>query len=179
MADDVRYSKRLSLWLRHEPAAGGLSLDESGWTETAQVLAALERVGLGGGEPRLHRVIRENDKQRFELSKDGRRIRARQGHSIAVALDWPETAPPELLFHGTAAKALEGIRADGLKPMARHHVHLSPDEETARKVGSRRGAPVILTVRAAAMAAEGRRFYLTANNVWLTDAVPPEFILGL
>ena len=179
MADDVRFSKRLSLWLRHKPEAGGLSLDESGWAETAQVLAALERVGLGGGESRLLRVVRENDKQRFELSQDGRRIRARQGHSVAVALDWPEAAPPEFLFHGTVAKALDAIRAEGLKPMARHHVHLSPDEETARKVGARRGQPVILTVRAGAMAAEGRRFYLTANHVWLTDAVPPEFILGL
>ena len=179
MSDDVRFSKRLSLWLRHKPEAGGLSLDESGWAETARVLAALERAGLGGGEPRLRRVLRDNDKQRFELSEDGLRIRARQGHSVEVELGWPEKVPPQLLFHGTTAKALDPIRAEGLKPMARHHVHLSPDEETARRVGSRRGAPVILTVRAGAMAAEGRRFYLTANGVWLTDSVPPEFILGL
>lgn len=179
MTSDVRYSKRLSLWLRHRPDAAGLVLDDSGWAETAKVLAALERVGERGGVERLHRVIADSDKQRYELSGDGSRIRARQGHSVDVDLGWPEAAPPELLFHGTAPKALDSIRAEGLKPMARHHVHLSPDEETARKVGARRGEPVILTVRAAAMAADGYRFYLTANQVWLTDAVPSEFIIGL
>jgi putative RNA 2'-phosphotransferase len=175
--DDVKYSKRLSFWLRHRPETGGLSLGASGWTDTAALLAALERAGFGGGESRLHRVVRDSDKQRFGLSEDGARIRARQGHSVTVALGWPEAAPPEFLYHGTTAKALDAIRAEGLKSMARHHVHLSPDEATARKVGARRGAPVILTVRAGAMAAAGRTFYLTANGVWLTDGVPPEFIL--
>lgn len=180
MADgDVTFSKKLSLWLRHRPEAAGLGLDEAGWAETEKVLAALARAGLGGGEARLHRVVRDSDKQRFELSEDGSRIRARQGHSVEVELGWPEAAPPERLYHGTAPRALDAIRAEGLKPMARHHVHLSPDEATARKVGARRGQPVILTVRAGEMGAAGRRFYLTANQVWLTDAVPPEFIDGL
>lgn len=177
--DKIALSKRLSLWLRHRPEAAGLALDGSGWADTAAVLHALGRAGFRGGAAQLHEVVRNNDKQRFELSADGSRIRARQGHSVAVALDWPERAPPETLYHGTVARALPAIRAEGLKPMARHHVHLSPDEETARKVGGRRGEPVILAISAQAMAAAGRRFYLTANDVWLTDTVPREFIRGL
>ncbi|MFS2110648.1 RNA 2'-phosphotransferase [Sphingomonas sp. Sphisp140] len=174
--DDVRLSKTLSLWLRHQPEAGGLTLDPQGWTEVDAVLAALARSGTGRGWDDLLRVVEESDKQRFELSADTARIRARQGHSVEVALDWPRADPPELLWHGTVARFLPAILAEGLKPMRRHHVHLSGDLDTAMRVGRRRGAPVILAVRAAALAATGRDFLLTSNGVWLTEAVPPAFL---
>jgi putative RNA 2'-phosphotransferase len=140
------------------------------------VLAALAASGTSGGRERLHAVITTNDKQRFELSPDGSRIRARQGHSVAVALDWPQRDPPQLLYHGTVARFLPAILAEGLKPMKRHHVHLSPDEETARKVGARRGSPVILRIAAGRMAAAGQPFFLTGNGVWLTERVAPEYL---
>lgn len=174
--DEVRLSKTLSLWLRHQPEAGGLTLDPQGWTEVDAVLAALERAGTGRGWEDLLRVVEESDKQRFELSGDASRIRARQGHSVEVALDWPRADPPELLWHGTVARFLPAILAEGLKPMRRHHVHLSGDLDTATRVGQRRGAPVILAVRAAALAETGRDFFLTSNGVWLTEAVPPAFL---
>lgn len=174
--DDVRLSKTLSLWLRHQPEAGGLTLDPQGWTEVDAVLAALARAGTGRGWDDLLRVVEESDKQRFELSGDAARIRARQGHSVEVALDWPRTDPPELLWHGTVARFLPAILAEGLKPMRRHHVHLSGDLDTATRVGQRRGAPVILAVRAAVLADTGRDFFLTSNGVWLTEAVPPAFL---
>jgi putative RNA 2'-phosphotransferase len=169
-------SKRLSLWLRHKPEAAGLELDEAGWTDVDAVLAALARSGAPGGRGLLDQVIAGNDKQRFELSPDGSRIRARQGHSVPVRLDWPRCEPPEHLYHGTVERFLPAILTEGLKPMKRHHVHLSPDAETARKVGARRGAPVILRVGSAAMAAAGHSFFLTANGVWLTALVAPEYI---
>ncbi|MCH7861193.1 MAG: hypothetical protein IH998_05765 [Proteobacteria bacterium] len=43
-------------------------------------------------------------------------------------------------------------------------------------MGQRRGAPVLLAVRAAALAETGRDFFLTSNGVWLTEAVPPAFL---
>jgi putative RNA 2'-phosphotransferase len=166
----------LSLWLRHRPEAAALELDESGWADVDAVLKALGASGMSGGRERLDRVIATNDKQRFELSPDGTRIRARQGHSVAVELDWPRRDPPEHLYHGTVDRFLAAIRAEGLLPMRRHHVHLSPDAATARKVGARRGAPVILRIRSGAMAAAGQPFFFTANGVWLTAHVAPEFI---
>jgi putative RNA 2'-phosphotransferase len=169
-------SKLLSLWLRHRPEAAGLALDEAGWADVDAVLAALAASGMTGGRGRLEQVIATNDKQRFELSADGTRIRARQGHSVSVALDWPRRDPPPLLYHGTAARFLPAILTEGLKPMKRHHVHLSPDEETARKVGARRGPPAILRVASGRMAAAGEPFFLTANGVWLTARVAPEYI---
>jgi len=176
MSADRQLSKTLSYWLRHKPDAAGLALDPHGWAEVAAVLAALGRKGLSCDIARLHATVASNDKQRFELSPDGARIRARQGHSVAIAHDWPAASPPELLYHGTVERFLPPIRAEGLKPMGRHHVHLSPDIDTAARVGARRGPPVILAVRAAAMAAEGHAFLLTSNHVWLTDHVPPAFL---
>lgn len=176
MPDDVRLSKLLSKWLRHDPASAGLVLDAQGWTGVDDLLAALTRAQAGCDWERLLRIVEASDKQRFELSGDAARIRARQGHSVAVELDWPEREPPAILYHGTVERFIAAIMAEGLRPMARHHVHLSPDEETAQRVGARRGKPVILRVQAGRMFAEGRRFQLTSNGVWLTEHVPPEYI---
>ena len=124
-------------------------------------------------------MVEGNDKQRFEFSPDGARIRARQGHSIDVELDWPAVAPPEFLYHGTVERFFAAILAEGLRPMKRHHVHLSPDVATAQVVGARRGEAVILEIAAGAMAAAGNVFYLTGNGVWLTDSVEPRYIRRL
>ncbi len=179
MSETRRTSKRLSYWLRHRPDAAGLTLDAAGWTEVEQVLAALRRAALPAGSEDLQALVAASDKQRFELSPDGTRIRARQGHSVPVELDWPVVPPPDLLFHGTVERFLPAILAEGLRPMRRHHVHLSPDVPTARAVGSRRGEPVILEVAAARMAAAGHLFRLTGNGVWLADHVPPDFLRPL
>jgi putative RNA 2'-phosphotransferase len=176
MTDDVRISKSLSYWLRHRPEAGGLELDEAGWATTASVLEALRRSGIECDEARLEAMVRRSDKQRFEYSSDGGAIRARQGHSVEVDLGWPSAEPPPFLYHGTVDRFLPAIMLEGLRPMKRHHVHLSPDVETALRVGSRRGSPVVLRIDSGAMARQGRVFYLTANHVWLTEHVPPEFI---
>jgi putative RNA 2'-phosphotransferase len=172
MPDDVRLSKRLSLWLRHQPEAGGLTLDAQGWTEVDGVLAGLARAGMPIEWSRLLRLVEESDKQRFELSADASRVRARQGHSVAVDLDWPRTTPPALLYHGTVERAIPAILAEGLRPMGRHHVHLSPDIPTATRVAARRGSPVILAIQAGALAEAGQVFLLTGNGVWLTNHVP-------
>jgi putative RNA 2'-phosphotransferase len=176
MADTRRISKTLAYWLRHKPDAGGLALDGSGWAQVEDVFAALARAGVTDRIEELRRTVDENDKNRFELSDDGRSIRARQGHSLAVDLDWPPADPPEFLFHGTVERFLEPIFAEGLRPMARHHVHLSPDVATASAVGARRGEAVILRVAAGRMAADGHVFRLSGNQVWLTDRVPPDYL---
>jgi putative RNA 2'-phosphotransferase len=174
--EDRRLSKTLSYWLRHRPDAGALVLDAQGWADVGAVLAALERSRNPASVDRLRTMIDRNDKQRFELSADARRIRARQGHSVGVALGWPSVVPPDLLYHGTVGRNLDAILTQGLRPMQRHHVHLSPDAETARRVGARRGPPVILGVKAGELNAGGTPFFLTANQVWLVEAVPPHFI---
>lgn len=167
-------SKTLSYWLRHAPEAGGITLDSSGWAQVTKVRDALSSEGLD--PTMLEDTVAENDKQRFELSVDGSRIRARQGHSVKVDSDWPITTPPEWLFHGTVERFLESIFTEGLRPMNRHHVHLSPDIETANRVAKRRGDPIILRVAAVSMTGTGAVFRLSSNGVWLVDAVPPAYL---
>jgi putative RNA 2'-phosphotransferase len=176
MADDAQISKTLSYWLRHRPDAAGIVLDDAGWAPVDAVLAALDTQMPGTDWDRLLDIVERSDKQRFELSGDVERIRARQGHSVQVTGDWPVTQPPETLFHGTVERFLPTILDEGLKPMLRHHVHLSSDVVTARKVGARRGKPIILVVQAARLASDGAVFRLTSNGVWLVEHVPAGFI---
>lgn len=169
-------SKYLTRHLRHRPDAIGLILDDAGWVDVAALLAACARAGFPISRAELDHVVAVNDKQRFGFDETRQRIRANQGHTVPVDLGLEITPPPPVLYHGTVAPALPSIRAEGLRPMARHDVHLSPDVETATRVGARRGRPVILTVDAAAMVAAGHNFRRSVNGVWLTEAVAAEFI---
>lgn len=177
MPDDlVRASKFLSLVLRHKPETIGLELDANGWADVDTLLRRSVEAGVPLTPLTLGRLVAESDKQRFALSEDGTRVRANQGHSVEVDLELKAVTPPGELFHGTATRFLVSIRERGLIPGSRQHVHLSADVATAEAVGRRHGRAVVLRVDAAAMAAAGRVFYLSANGVWLTDAVPPEFL---
>jgi putative RNA 2'-phosphotransferase len=176
-AKHTSLSKFLSLVLRHRPSVVGLSLDAQGWADVDELLARCHAHGRSFDRATLDEMVATNPKQRFAFSDDKRRIRASQGHSVDVELGYEAAIPPARLFHGTVAGVLAAIRAEGLRKMRRHHVHLSADEATARLVGARRGAPVILTVDAAAMHTAKHVFYVSANGVWLTEAVPPEFLV--
>ncbi|MFB7664757.1 RNA 2'-phosphotransferase [Kitasatospora sp. NPDC056138] len=172
----VKTSKLLSRVLRHAPDSVGVTLDGNGWVRVDTLLAALARHGRRIGRAELDVVVETNNKRRFAYSEDGRSIRASQGHSVPVDLALPTTQPPPVLYHGTTGRALEAIFREGLRPMSRQDVHLSVDTETAVRVGSRHGRPVVLAVDAAAMAAAGHLFRVSANGVWLTDAVPPGYL---
>lgn len=172
----VKISKYLARHLRHQPDRLGITLDPAGWVDVAELLAACRAQGLPLTAAELEEVVETNDKRRFAFSEDGLRLRANQGHTVEVDLGLPPAAPPPLLYHGTVARFVDAILREGLLPMDRHDVHLSPDTGTARKVGSRRGAPVVLAVDAAAMAADGHEFRVTANGVWLIPAVPPAYL---
>jgi putative RNA 2'-phosphotransferase len=172
----VRISKFLSQILRHRPDKIGLSLDENGWADVAELLEKAAEKGTVIDRETLQLVVDTNDKKRFAFSDDGLRIRASQGHSIDIDLDLKPQAPPEILFHGTAESSLKSIRREGLLPMRRQHVHLSKDLETAQKVGGRHGKAVVLTIQTGEMARQRYKFYLSDNGVWLTDSVPAAFI---
>jgi putative RNA 2'-phosphotransferase len=175
-ADLVRLSKFLSLVLRHKPEEIGLTLDEQGWADLADLIDRANRRGVALTRELVERIVATNDKKRFALSPDGAKIRANQGHSVEVDLGLEPRQPPELLFHGTATRFLPGIREKGLLPGKRQHVHLSLDEPTAITVGRRHGKPVVLRVRSGEMYRAGHAFYLAANGVWLTERVPLAFL---
>ncbi|WP_427452819.1 RNA 2'-phosphotransferase [Litorimonas sp. WD9-15] len=166
-------SKHLSYILRHKPDAIGLTLDPQGWADIDELISKSPK--------RLTRdliseIVENNDKQRFIISEECSRIRANQGHSISIDLGLKPTAPPDILYHGTATRFLDAILEQGLKKMNRQHVHLSADLETATKVGTRHGKVVILFVDTRAMVREGHDFYISNNGVWLTNHVPPQYL---
>lgn len=169
-------SKFLSLILRHNPSKIGLKLDENGWADVAELINKANKHRNQLDIETLREVVVTNDKKRFAFNEDETKIRANQGHSIQVDLEYKALQPPEFLYHGTVGKFREDIKKKGLLKMSRHHVHLSEELETATKVGSRRGVPIILTVRSGDMYRNGIAFYQSDNGVWLTDAVAPEFI---
>jgi putative RNA 2'-phosphotransferase len=172
----TRISKLLSLVLRHQPEAIGLELDEAGWVDVESLVEGCATHGKAITREILAEVVATSPKQRFAFSDDGRRIRASQGHSVDVQLGYDPCQPPAQLFHGTVDRFLPAIRERGLTRMQRHHVHLSPDRETATTVGERRGKPIILVIDAGRMARDGFDFFVSANGVWLTEHVPPEYI---
>ncbi|RAJ44062.1 putative RNA 2'-phosphotransferase [Kitasatospora sp. SolWspMP-SS2h] len=172
----VKASRTLSRILRHDPGSVGVALDPAGWVEVDALLAALGRHGRPLSRAELDHVVATNDKRRFAYSADGRSIRASQGHTVEVDLGLPAAVPPDVLFHGTAERTLRFVLAEGLRPMSRRDVHLSADAGTAVRVGSRHGRPVVLEVDAAAMARDGHAFRVSANGVWLTDAVPVAYL---
>jgi putative RNA 2'-phosphotransferase len=175
--ETTHISKLLSLVLRHNPSHLGISLDEEGWTDVDILLHKIQEKRIEIDFDMLLYIVESNNKKRFAFNEDLTKIRASQGHSVEVNLQYESVVPPKILFHGTATRFIESIKETGLEKQSRLHVHLSSNEETALKVGQRHGKPVILQVKALEMSKKGFVFHLSENNVWLTDHVPIEFIM--
>ena len=170
-------SKFISLILRHKPETIDITLDEHGWADVRELIDGVNKAGGHSLDVEtLEEIVRTDEKQRYSFSEDHTLIRANQGHSIPVDVELEEKTPPDILWHGTGEKYVPSIDRQGLLPKSRLYVHLSSDAETAKAVGSRHGRPVIYTVDCRKMAEDGYRFFLSANGVWLTKAVPPEYL---
>jgi putative RNA 2'-phosphotransferase len=169
-------SKFLSYVLRHHPELINLNLDENGWANVDELIAKSTNDSQGFTFEELDEIVETNDKKRFIFNEDKTRIRANQGHSIDINLALIPQQPPEFLYHGTAQGNINSILEKGIEKRSRQHVHLSQDKETASKVGMRHGKPVILTINTQKMFEDGLEFYLSENNVWLTDFVDIKYI---
>lgn len=172
----TKLSKFLSLILRHAPETIDLDLDENGWVNVKDLLEKSKLEGNSFTFAELEEIVTTNDKKRFSFDETKTKIRANQGHSLDVEIEFEQKMPPEILYHGTAERNVGAIFAGGLQKMKRHNVHLSADTETARKVGARYGKPVIFEIDTKAMLAENHEFFVSVNGVWLTDEVPPKFL---
>jgi putative RNA 2'-phosphotransferase len=172
----TRISRYLARHLRHEPQRIGLTLLPGGWVPVDDLLDACRAHQFALTREELEAVVAQNDKQRFAFDETGTHIRANQGHSVEVDLQLEAVQPPTVLFHGTSQRVSAAIEQMGILKMSRHHVHLSEDIETVLRVGARHGVPVVFRVDAARMAADGHRFFRSANGVWLTDHVPALYV---
>jgi len=171
--DISQISKYLSYILRHKPESIGLVLDNNGWANIDELISKTKEFVLT--KEILNEVVKTSDKQRF-IIKDNT-IRANQGHSIDIDLNVLSTNPPSLLYHGTAIKNIDRIMQEGIKSMSRQYVHLSADKQTAVNVAQRHGKPIVMQIDCRTMYEDGYKFYLSENNVWLTDYIPPKYIV--
>ena len=169
-------SKFISLILRHKPDAAGITLDEHGWADVAELTEGINNRGIYIDRDILDEIVRTDNKQRYSYNEDGTKIRANQGHSINVDVELKEMCPPDILYHGTGKKSVASINEQGLKRMERMYVHLSADKETAVKVGKRHGEPFVYIVRSKEMYNDGKQFFLSENGVWLTKEVPVKYL---
>lgn len=169
----IQTGKYLALLLRHNPGSIGLELDKNGWADIDELIKKSKRPLT---RDIIEEIVQTNNKKRYVISDEGSRIRASQGHSIKVDLEMEEKEPPKYLYHGTATRSVGSILKSGIEKRGRQDVHLSDNEETAISVGKRHGKPFVLRIKAEEMYKKGHKFRLSANKVWLTEKVPPEFI---
>lgn len=170
-------SKFLSLVLRHKPETIGIRLDENGWADVEVLIEKAGIYGVSFDKEILKEVVTTNSKKRFAFNEAMDKIRASQGHSVAIDLGYSNQKPPEILYHGTGEKSVPSILSTGLEKRGRQHVHLSNDRATAIRVGERHGRPFVFKVLAGQMYDDGFIFYLSDNSVWLTDNVPAKYLL--
>lgn len=177
--ENIRISKFLSLVLRHKPESIGIRLDENGWTNLETLINHFNESGTPVSKEIIRYVVEKNSKKRFAFNEDETMIRANQGHSVEIELGYAPVEPPAVLYHGTPETAVNRILENGIQKRERHHVHMSADIDTAKSVGQRYGKPVILQIEAHKMHEDGFHFFVSENHVWLTNDVPPRYIIVL
>ncbi len=174
----IKLSKFMSYILRHHPERVGLTLDEEGFVSVDELAKAIASTPGWGWVERHHlmQVVTGDPKGRFQVVGD--KIRAAYGHSVELSIKYKPIKPPEILYHGTARRAIPAIKREGLKPQKRRYVHLSADEDMAFEVGRRHDEnPVLLKIKAREAYRAGIFFTKAAPNVFLSDPIPPEFII--
>lgn len=169
-------SKFLSLVLRHQPETIGIQLDQNGWADINELIEKANNHGIEFDRETLNHIVETNSKKRFAFNDGYDKVRASQGHSVAIELGYTNQKPPKILYHGTGEKSVQSILDSGLIKRSRQHVHLSSDIETALKVGQRHGKPFVFKVLAEQMYLDNFPFFISDNGVWLTDNVPPKYL---
>ena len=172
---EINTGKFIALILRHKPEVIGIHLDEHGWANVDELIAGISKT-QEFNMAMLEEIVRTDNKQRYSFNDDKTKIRANQGHSIPVDVELTQKTPPDVLWHGTGEKYVYSIEVQGLIPKTRLYVHLSSDPDTAIKVGSRHGKPVVYEVATGAMQKDGYVFFQSVNGVWLTKHVPVKYL---
>ena len=176
--DLKKLSKFLAVILRHNPDDFGVTLDEHGFTSLDPVWQAIQKkYGQRFNYADLETVVAgdQTGKKRYEI-KHGQ-IRAMYGHSQIREIEYMPAIPPEMLYHGTNAKAVEHIRKEGLTAQNRQYVHLTTSHKNATNVAKRRTHnPVMLKIRAKEAHDAGLVFHHAETEHYLARNIPPEYI---
>lgn len=174
-------SKYLCYLLRHKPESISLTMDRHGWVNIDELISKINRTEKHRTDwKQIKAIVDNDDKGRFRISDDSKRIKACQGHSIPwVEPELEQRTPPKYLYHGTTAEAYCEIeRCGAVLKMSRHAVHLHEDELMAWQVACRRKnkTPIVLKVDSGTMAEQGIVFSISENSVWFCDQIPIEYV---
>lgn len=168
---NIQKGREIAYLLRHTLDL----IDGKGW---ANINDLLKVINISRSE--LQVIIDTNDKKRYEVSINGLKIRALQGHSVDVDVELEEEIPDIELYHGTSSFFIDSIMRDGISSKTRKHVHLSSDIDTALKSGKRHGGePKLLVLDIKSMIGDGIIFYHSRNDVWLTEYVSTKYIINI
>lgn len=171
--DKNERSKYLALILRHKPELVNVELMKDGWVDLQKLIRNTDFT-----MNELEDIVKSDNKGRYQFSNDKKYIRAVQGHSKKVDIEFKEFIPTKELYHGTSERFLESILKDGIKKMNRQYVHLSINEDIAMNVGKRHGKPIVIEINAIEMRNDGYKFFIADNGVILTDYVPTKYFVG-
>ncbi|MEM3576996.1 MAG: RNA 2'-phosphotransferase [Candidatus Bathyarchaeia archaeon] len=174
MSDELRVkvSRYMSYLLRHNPQ--GLGMDEHGFVDLDKLLEKINQ-RFKVDKFFVLDVVEKSGRKRFEVV--GNKIRALYGHTVPVKLEFEEDKTVKVLYHGTTPHAASKILREGLKPMKRKWVHLSPTIEVAMEVGMRRtDTPTVLEIDAEAARRDGLKFFKATDKVYLCKNVPQKYV---
>lgn len=172
--NDVKFSRYLSYILRHNPQEANIILDNEGYCCVNTLIENINKNRYNIDLDYLKKIVKEDNKGRYSFNSDMTKIRANQGHSVQK-ISFKEVVPPDVLYHGTATKYIDSILQKGIVKGNRHHVHMSKDIETAKKVGKRHGELVLLSIDSKKMREDNIKFYISDNGVYLCDFVSPKY----
>lgn len=168
----ARVSRYMSYLLRHCPK--NLEMDGEGFVSVDELLEKV-RARYPIEKSLILEIANKSERKRFEIK--GNNIRALYGHTIPLKIEFEEDFNVELLYHGTTEAAAMKIVGEGLKPMKRTWVNLSPTIEIANEMGKRRTeTPVVLEIDVKAAREGGLKFYRATDKVFLCGPIPPEYI---
>lgn len=172
--DLLQKSKTLGYILRHNSQDFDIELDKQGRARVQDILKVMNIT-----EEELQNIVEYGEKTRYVI--EGEYVRALHGHSIKnVHIQLQKLEGIETVYHGTKAKNMSLIEEQGIIPMNRMFVHLSPTEKDAKIVADRRkGQTVVLAIDVKPMEAENYEIFITDNGTILSNTIPWKFITGV
>lgn len=178
---EQKISKFISLVLRHKPDLINIDIDDKGYTDIDSLISNINKYkNTNITKNDLISIVNNDEKGRYSFNDNITRIRANQGHSINVNIEFEKVIPEHDLYHGTKFSNFNNIKSQGLLKMSRQFVHLSKDINIAADSGKRwKEDLLICKIDTKSMINDGYIFFKSENNVYLIKYIPPEYITFL
>jgi putative RNA 2'-phosphotransferase len=169
-----RLGRFISGALRHFPDDLGLAMNQHGWVDLDVLCDAMRTRYKWANKEKLISIIESDEKKRYEIQ--GRKIRARYGHSVDVDLDYPDNTLPEL-YYGASREEVDILLEKGLKPIKQRYVHLSTSKEKALEVAKiHTDDPILILVDASEAQKNGVKMISATENIVLSEDISPQYL---